>query len=141
MELDRLWEIAQKVRGVYFSIVEETCLAQLDDQPVLVPRCTRPFCLPAIAHVFASPREQDIRPNPKVLIACKHDATAVEDMCEVEDIELWIFGWLFADTKADGGRWDGAVHAEACNTSIWDHVELDMRVDGVLGLPIIFEGI
>ncbi len=77
--------------------------SQLDDRPLAVALDPTPPRLPPVAHVDATPGEQEIARNPIVLVRGGHEAPAVECVGEVDP------------RGGRGGRRgeSGAVYAEA----------------------------
>lgn len=99
--------------------------SQLDDDPVSLARPeppATPLGLPPIPHVLAPPRQDQVGPAAKVLVALARDGPAVEHVSEVDG--------LARGACRRGGRHDAAVGAETAEAAVGVHGELEVRDGG-----------
>lgn len=109
---------------------EEGCDLQLDNSPIEMTLCSGTTSFPTITHILTPTRQDDVATRTKVLVIRKHHSTAVQAMGQVQHIQCAVLRvHLLALTLPNRRRWDHTIDPESRNTTIRDHVELDVRVD------------
>lgn len=64
-----------------------------------------------------------------MVVVGEDDATAVETVCKIQDVVCAVLCVdLFTFTLSDGWRGDDAIHPESGNTTVGNHVKLDVSV-------------
>lgn len=117
-DLDALRVIAAEMRRVHDDLVHEAGRAQADNHPVHVALFARPLRLPAVAHVLAAPRQDEVVLGAKVLVAARHGHAAVLRRGQVQD---------GVGVRGQDGH-GVAKEPEAGDAAVWVHVEADVRV-------------
>lgn len=118
VHLDLLREVAPEVSRVDDKTLYKCWCTKADNSPVDMVLPTGALRLPAIAHVLAPARQDEVVLGTKVLVAARHGDAAVLGGSEVED-RVPVIG-------EDG---DGvAEEPEAGDAAVRVHVEADVRV-------------
>jgi hypothetical protein len=81
--------------------------------------------LPAVAHIHATPRQQQVGSHSEMLIADKDDAAAVQDVRQVQRLRFQAGGGVCGQ--------DLTVGSEAGDAAVGVHGQLEMR-DGLRGV-------